>query len=64
MSDQSYRARWKRKKEDYRNVGILPHEDNGGPEGTLIETLDEPNGAFDSQHVAMIIDSVILGKNT
>ena len=63
LSDQSYRERWARKKEEYRDVGILPYEDGGGPEGTLIETYDDPSGALDSQRIALMIDSVILGDD-
>ena len=63
LSDPSYRARWERKKDEYRSVGILGHEDGGGSEGTLIETHDDPSGALDSQRIAELIDSVLLGRS-
>lgn len=62
LSDPNYRSRWERKKEEYRYFGILPYENGGGPEGTLIETFDDPSGALDSQRIAEITDSVLLGK--
>ena len=55
----NYRRRWEQKQEWYRSNGILPHEEGGGPEGTLIVTRDEPNGSIDSARIAKLIDEVI-----
>ena len=61
LDDQGYRARWEGKRAEYLECGIGPHEDGGGPEGTLIETRDEPGGGLDAAAIALVIDGVILG---
>ena len=61
LDDQGYRARWEAKRAEYLECGIGPHEDGGGPEGTLIETRDEPGGRLDAAAIASVIDGVILG---
>ncbi len=60
LDDQGYRARWEGKRAEYLACGIAPHEDGGGPEGTLIETRDEPGGRLDAAAIASVIDGVIL----
>ena len=37
------------------------HENGGGPEGTLIETRDEPGRSLDAATITSVIDEVILG---
>ena len=61
LDDQGYRARWEAKRAEYLECGIEPREDGGGPEGTLIETRDEPGGSLDAAAIASVIDGVILG---
>ena len=61
LDDQGYRARWERKRAEYLECGIGPHEDGGGPEGMLIESRDEPGGRLDAAAIASVIDGVILG---
>ena len=61
LDDPSYRARWEGKRAEYLECGIGLHEDGGGPEGTLIETRDEPGGRLDAAAIASVIDGVILG---
>ena len=61
LDDPGYRARWERKRAEYLDCGIRPHEEGGGPEGTLIETRDEPGGGLDAAVIAEVIDGVILG---
>ena len=61
LDDQGYRARWDRKRAEYLACGIRPYEQGGGPEGTLIETRDEPGGGLDATAIAAVIDGVILG---
>lgn len=62
LSDPSYKRRWDEKKVWYRENGILPHDEGGGPKGTLIVSQDEPNGGISSQDITSLIDSVILGR--
>ena len=61
LDDPGYRARWERKRAEYLACGIAPHDEGGGPEGTLIETRDEPGGRLDAAAIASVIDRVILG---
>ena len=61
LDDPGYRARWERKRAEYLECGIGPHEDGGSSEGTLIETRDEPGGRLDAAAIASVIDGVILG---
>ena len=53
----SYRRRWEEKLGWYRAHGILPREEGGGENGTLIVTRDETNGSIDSAKItALIVD--------
>ena len=61
LDDPGYKARWERKRAEYHKCGIVAHEDGGGPEGTLVETRDEPGGRLDAAAIASVIDRVILG---
>jgi hypothetical protein len=61
LGNPLYRRNWERKREEYRASGILPHEEGGGAQGTLIETRDDDRGGLDSSRVAKLIDEVILG---
>lgn len=58
LHDPAYRRRWEEKKVWYREHGILPIEDGGGPKGTLIETRDLPNGGFDSHQIETLINKL------
>lgn len=58
MHDPSYRRRWERKLAGYRQLGILPHDEGGGPQGTLIVTRDDPGGGLDAQALAALIAKV------
>ncbi|WP_344938925.1 ATP-dependent RecD-like DNA helicase [Actinomadura miaoliensis] len=40
LQKESYRESWQRKEDWYRSGGVLPHEEGGGPQGTLICTND------------------------
>ena len=61
LDDPGYKARWEGKRAEYLECGIGRHEDGGGPEGTLIETRDEPGGGLDAAAITSVIDGVILG---
>jgi len=57
----NYRKRWEEKLAWYRKHSILPHEDGGGENGTLIITRESPQGGISSQEIERIIRDVILG---
>ena len=54
----SYRRRWEEKLEWYRAHSILPQEEGGGQNGTLIITRDEANGSIDSSKITALIKNV------
>lgn len=60
LHDLAYRRRWEEKKVWYREQGILPYEEGGGPKGTLIETRDEINGSIDSKKINALIEEVLV----
>lgn len=59
LYDPAYRKRWDAKLAWYRRAGILPHEEGGGPNGTLIVTRDDDRGGLDTAAVAALIDEVL-----
>ena len=58
LHDPSYRRRWEEKQYWYREQGVLPLDEGGGPKGTLIVSQDQPDGGIDSAQIAAMIDSV------
>jgi hypothetical protein len=61
LDDPGYRTRWERKRAEYFAAGIRAHKEGGGPEGTLIETRDDPRGGLDAAAIAQLIGDVLLG---
>jgi hypothetical protein len=55
LADPQYREKWKAKEHWYRQNGILPFAEGGGPNGTLIVTQDEPNGGISSDGIAGVM---------
>ena len=55
----SYRRRWEEKLGWYRAHGILPREEGGGENGTLIVTRDETNGSIDSAKITALIADLL-----
>jgi hypothetical protein len=55
----SYRRRWEEKLAWYKANGILPHEEGGGPQGTLIVTRDEANGSIDSAKINQVLKTIL-----
>ena len=56
----NYRKRWEDKLAWYGKHSILPHEDGGGENGTLIITRESPQGGISSQEIERIIRDMIL----
>ncbi|MDE0291787.1 MAG: AAA family ATPase [Candidatus Dadabacteria bacterium] len=54
----SYRHRWEEKLKWYRAHGILPQEEGGGENGTLIITRDEANGSINSAKITALIADI------
>lgn len=53
-----YRARWERKLAWYRDQMIAPFEEDGGENGTLIVTQDDPRGGINSQEIKALIKNI------
>jgi len=58
LSNPEYRRRWEAKLVWYREQGILPYKEDGGPEGTLIVTQDDERGGIQSDEIERLIDKV------
>jgi len=56
---RSYRERWQRKLVWYREQGILPYEEGGGPAGVLMTTRDDDRGGIDSGQIEAFINEVL-----
>lgn len=61
LNHPDYRRRWERKREDYRQSGILALEDGGGDAGTLIVTRDDDKGGIDAEAIAKLIRDQFVG---
>ena len=62
LVDPDYRQRWERKLEWYRDSGILPWEEGGGPNGVLIVTEDSEAGGISSREIESIVQHVIMAS--
>ena len=60
MQVPEYRDRWEKKLEWYKKQEILPHKDGGGPEGTLVTTMDDERGGIQSDEIEKILDNVLM----
>lgn len=58
LHDPSYARRWMAKQQWYRQNGILPYEEGGGPAGTLLVTRDELSGGIDSAKIVALLNDV------
>ena len=56
LNDQSYRRRWNEKLTWYKEYGVLPRKEGGGPMGTLVITRDFGDGGIDSGLVSRLIN--------
>ncbi len=54
-----YRRRWETKKDWYRTQDILPLEEGGGENGTLLVTEDELEGGIDSHAIRDLINRAL-----
>ena len=51
LDRQSYRDKWEEKLAWYREHGVLPAAEGGGPNGTLVTSHDNARGGIDSQEI-------------
>ncbi len=55
LGDPAYRRRWEAKQVWYREHGVLPLEEGGGPAGALIVTEDSADGGIDSKAIHELV---------
>lgn len=60
VDDPDYREHCERKHAEYIATGIRPWQESGGPNGTLIETHDKPDGGLDTAMIDKLIVEVLL----
>ena len=58
LGDPAYHTRWMRKRNEYLEDGIVPHEPDADADRVLIETSDDASGGLDAQHIADLIRSI------
>ncbi|MBI3957614.1 MAG: AAA family ATPase [Chloroflexi bacterium] len=61
MDLQGYQQRWAAKLARYRANGILPAEEGGGPQGSLVTTTESPTTGFDFTTVQKAISDHLNG---
>jgi hypothetical protein len=54
----SYRRKWETKLAWYRSHGILPHQEGGGPDGTLVITEDGDDGSISSADIEALVEEL------
>jgi hypothetical protein len=59
MQNPNYVRRWKRKLQWYKDNNILPYEDGGGDNGTLIVTYDSKKGGISSKDIDELISKTL-----
>lgn len=59
MDNPKYRERWEAKLKWYAEHGILPYEDGGGRQGTLIVTEETKDSGIDTQYVDRLILNIL-----
>lgn len=59
LFDVAYKRRWKEKKRWYRTQGVLPYNEGGGENGTLIETSDTEEGGISAKQIGELIKEII-----
>lgn len=55
----SYRRKWEQKLAWYKRNGILPHDEGGGPNGTLVTTEDGEDGSISSADIEALVDELL-----
>lgn len=59
LRDPRYKERWQRKLNWYRTYGIIPWDEGGGPEGTLITTEDDEKGGIKEDKIERKIREIL-----
>lgn len=59
LSNDTYKKRWERKKKAYREAGILPLEEGGGQNGTLLVTEEREGVGLDLNAITANINAIL-----
>jgi hypothetical protein len=59
LVDPVYRRRWEAKLKWYLDNGVIPYQDGGGPNGTLVVTTDSQRGGISSSEIEAVVQKVI-----
>ncbi len=59
MQRPAYRRKWHEKLAWYKEHGILPESEGGGPNGTLIVTQDGADGSISSAAIENLVDELL-----
>lgn len=59
LNRPDYRARWDKKLIWYREQGILPFDEGGGPNGMLVTTQDDEHGVIQSNQIERLLFDVL-----
>ena len=63
LNDSDYAQKWNEKLDWYKSKNILPFEDGGGDNGSLIITKDDAKGGISAKDIAKIIEDVFEIKS-
>jgi hypothetical protein len=58
LSNDNYRQRWERKLAAYKQEGILPLEEGGGVNGTLLITEERSGVGLDADRISQLINTI------
>lgn len=64
LNDSNYSKNWNEKLNWYKSNRILPYNEGGGENGTLIITKDNPNGSISAKEISDIIEEIFEVKST
>jgi hypothetical protein len=60
MRQPAYRRRWEKKLAWYKQEGVLPHKEGGGPAGILVVTQDDEKGGIQSDEIERLLDEILF----
>jgi hypothetical protein len=61
LHNSKYKEKWESKLKWYRENDILPYEEGGGKNGTLIVTRDDERGGLSSEEINNLIKEIFGG---
>lgn len=59
LANPEYKRRWEKKMSWYREQGIVPYDEGGGEDGTLIVSNDDEKGGIKVNEIERLLDDLI-----